>query len=171
MKPKSQQRLNLFTWGNPSRGDDAIGPRLHQIIKQWIADLSLTNVQLIEDFQLQPEHVFDIDEDACVLFIDASYQGDRAYQITEINKAEAFSYTTHSLSPEALLTLYEKIQNKAAPPAFLCSIRGYNFDFDTSLSIQAEENIKLSAQFLKKLLTSSTPLQLLQDAALGQCYA
>ncbi len=170
MEKASPQALNLFTWGNPSRGDDAIGPKLHQIIEQLIAEFSLKTV-LIEDFQLQPEHVFDISEDACIVFIDASYQGDSAYKVTPVNKAEEIGYTTHALSPEALLTLYEKTQSKPSPPAFLCSVRGYCFDFGMPLSEQAEKNIKLTAQFLKELLTSSDPLQLLQYAAEGNCYA
>ena len=160
-----RQALNLFTWGNPSRGDDAIGPKLHRIIEQLIAQLAIKNIQLIEDFQLQPEHVLDINEDACIVFIDASYQGDNAYQITAVKSTGQIGYTTHALSPSALLTLYEKTQNKAAPPAFLISVRGYCFELGCPLSKQAEENIKLTTQFLKKLLTSRKPLQLLDHAA------
>ncbi len=157
--------LNLFTWGNPSRGDDAIGPELHRITEQLIVQLAVKNIQLIEDFQLQPEHVFDIDEDACIVFIDASYQGDNAYQITAVKSTGHIGYTTHALSPSALLTLYEKTQNKASPPAFQISVRGYCFDLGSPLSRQAEENIKLTTQFLKKLLISRNPLQLLHHAA------
>ena len=171
MEKASPQALNLFTWGNPSRGDDAIGPKLHQIIEQLIAEFSLQTVQLIEDFQLQPEHVFDITEDACIVFIDASYQGDSAYRITPVSSREEIGYTTHALSPEALLTLYEKTQNKPSPPAFLFSIRGYCFDFGMPLSEQAEKNIKLATQFLKKLLTSPNPLQQLRHAAKDNNYA
>lgn len=171
MEQASAQALNLFTWGNPSRGDDAIGPKLHQIIEQLIAEFSMQTVQLIEDFQLQPEHVFDINEDACIIFIDACYQGDNAYQVTQVNSREEIGYTTHALSPQALLTLYEKTQNKASPPAFLISVRGYCFDLGSPLSNQAEENIKLTTQFLKKLLTSPDPLQLLVHAAEASCYA
>lgn len=160
-----RQALNLFTWGNPSRGDDAIGPELHRIIEQLIAQLAIKNIQLIEDFQLQPEHVFDIDQRACVVFIDASYQGDNAYQIAAVKSTGHIGYTTHALSPSALLTLYEKTQNKASPPAFLISVRGYCFDLGSPLSKQAEENIKLTTLFLKKLLTSADPLQLLHYAA------
>jgi hydrogenase maturation protease len=171
MKKPSPQALNLFTWGNPSRGDDAIGPKLHQVIEQLIAEFSLENIQLIEDFQLQPEHVFDINENACIVFIDASYQGDNAYQITPINTAEEIGYTTHALSPGALMTLYQRTQKKPSPPAFLLSVRGYCFDFGSPLSKQAEQNIKLATQFLKGLLASPTPLKLLQDTAKKNRYA
>ena len=165
MEKAYRQTLNLFTWGNPSRGDDAIGPCLHQVIKQFIEQFSLANIQLIEDFQLQPEHVCDINEDAaCIVFIDASYQGKTAYQIAPVVTAEEIGYTSHALSPATLMTLYEKTQNRQSPPAFLLSVRGYSFALGAPLSKQAEENIKLVTQFLKELLSCQDPVQLLQHA-------
>ncbi|WP_051303298.1 hydrogenase maturation protease [Psychromonas aquimarina] len=164
MEKAQQQPLNLFTWGNPSRGDDAIGPRLHQIIAQIIKQSALEHIQLIEDFQLQPEHVFDINAQACLVFIDAACQGHSAYQITPVRTTQEIGYTTHALSPGALMTIYEKTQNKAAPPAFIFSVRGYCFDLGAPLSEQAEENIHLAAHFLKELLFSQDPLSLLQQA-------
>jgi len=159
-----QPALDIFTWGNPSRGDDAIGPLLHREIEQLIAEFSLENIQLIEDFQLQPEHILDISGDACIVFIDASYQGDSAFQISQVNAAENIGYTSHALSPEALLTIYEKTQNKQSPPAFVLSVRGYCFALGAPLSKQAQKNIKAARQFLKELLFCQKPLQLLQHA-------
>lgn len=159
-----QPALDIFTWGNPSRGDDAIGPLLHLYIEQLIAEFSLENIHLIEDFQLQPEHILDISGGACIVFIDASYQGDSAFQISSVNAAENIGYTSHALSPEALLTIYEKIQNRQAPPAFMLSVRGYSFALGAPLSKQAEKNINVVRQFLTKLLFCQEPLRLLEDA-------
>lgn len=159
-----QPALDIFTWGNPSRGDDAIGPLLHRDIEQLITEFSLKNIHLIEDFQLQPEHILDISGDACIVFIDASYQGDSAFRVSQVNAAENIGYTSHALSPEALLTIYEKIQNKQAPPAFMLSVRGYSFALGAPLSKQAEENSKAASRFLTELLSCGEPLQLLQHA-------
>jgi len=163
-----QPALNIFTWGNPSRGDDAIGPLLHQKIEQLIAEFSLDNIRLIEDFQLQPEHIFDISGDACIVFIDASYQGDSAFQISQVSAAQNIGYTSHALSPEALLSVYEKIQNRQAPPAFMLSVRGYSFALGAPLSKQAQENSNAACRFLTELLSCREPLQLLQDTLLIQ---
>lgn len=163
MEKACQQALNLFTWGNPSRGDDAIGPALHQVIKELITEFSLENIQLIEDFQLQPEHVCDISEDACIVFIDASYQGKTGFQIEPVITEKGIAYTTHALSPGALMAIYAKTQNKPCPPAFLLSVRGYSFELGAPLSEQAQENITLAMQFLKELLSCQNPLQLLQQ--------
>lgn len=158
-----QQTLNLFIWGNPSRGDDAIGPTLHHYIKQFIAQFDLKYIQLIEDFQLQPEHVCDITENACVVFIDAGYQGQSPFQIEPVSAINELGYTTHALSPAALMAIYAQTQNKPCPPAFLFSVRGYTFELGDPLSKQAEENIALCKPFLKTLLCSQNPQQLLQQ--------
>ena len=165
MEKASKQALDLFIWGNPSRGDDAIGPVLHQMLAQFIMQLSLTNIQLIEDMQLQPEHCCDIREGACIVFIDASFQGDTAYQVQAVNHQEQLGYCTHALSPGALMSLYQQIQSKPCPPAFLLSVRGYHFALGAPLSKAAQANIKAAEHFLKELLTCQKPLQLLQQAA------
>lgn len=164
MEKNCQQTLNLFTWGNPSRGDDAIGPALHQFIKQFITRFALEHIQLIEDFQLQPEHVCDISDNACVVFIDASYQGESPFQIESVSAEYELGYTTHALSPAALMAIYAQTQNKPCPPAFLFSVRGYFFELGAPLSQQAQENITLATQFLTELLSCQNPRQLLQQA-------
>ncbi len=51
----------IFAVGNPSRGDDAIGPecygRLEKLLKN---EILAGSVELIEDFQLQIEHALDL---------------------------------------------------------------------------------------------------------------
>ena len=48
----------VFAVGNPSRGDDAIGPELCARLEKWLAREGLSQrVELIEDFQLNIEHV------------------------------------------------------------------------------------------------------------------
>jgi len=163
MEKACRPALNLFTWGNPSRGDDAIGPALHRFIEEFIAQSALENIQLIEDFQLQPEHVCDITDNACIVFIDARYQGERALQIEPVSAEKELSYTTHALSPGALMAIYAKTQNKPCPPAFLLSVRGYSFELGAPLSEQATENITLATLFLKELLSCQNPLQILQQ--------
>ena len=58
----------IFTWGNPSRGDDAIGPQIYDLLQQE----PLSDVDLLTDFQLQIEHAVDLENRQRVLFVDAS---------------------------------------------------------------------------------------------------
>ncbi len=57
----------VLAWGNPSRGDDAIGPAFAQAVEAWC----LPGVEVLTDFQLQIEHSLDLSGRRCVLFVDA----------------------------------------------------------------------------------------------------
>ncbi|MGZ8196374.1 MAG: hydrogenase maturation protease, partial [Methylosarcina sp.] len=59
----------LFAYGNPSRGDDALGPLLLEFVE---AHCDLAEIDLLTDFQLQIEHILDMENRALVLFADAS---------------------------------------------------------------------------------------------------
>jgi len=58
----------IFGWGNPSRGDDALGP----LFIERIESLGLPGVECLTDFQLQVENALDIQDRQCILFVDAS---------------------------------------------------------------------------------------------------
>jgi Ni,Fe-hydrogenase maturation factor len=63
--------LLVLAVGNPSRGDDALGPRLLDALHAAGADLD-GQVELLGDFQLQIEHVLDLRGRRAVLFVDAA---------------------------------------------------------------------------------------------------
>ena len=62
----------VFAVGNPSRGDDAIGPVICGRLEKWLENEGLADqFELIEDFQLQIEHAMDLQGRQLALFIDA----------------------------------------------------------------------------------------------------
>jgi len=100
----SNSGLVVLAVGNPSRGDDALGPlfleRLAELREQggnW------DGVELLTDFQLQIEHAVDLEGRALVLFVDASVSCPPPYQFTRLQPARDASYTSHALSPAAVL--------------------------------------------------------------------
>ena len=52
-------RLVVLAWGNPSRGDDALGPEFLRAA-EGIAPRGGPSVEFVTDFQLQPEHALDV---------------------------------------------------------------------------------------------------------------
>ena len=46
----------VFGWGNPSRGDDALGP----LFVDAVEAMKLPGVECLTDFQLQVEHALDL---------------------------------------------------------------------------------------------------------------
>ena len=79
----------VFGWGNPGRGDDALGPLL---IERLEAARALRpgweGVELLCDFQLQIEHALDLQGRARVLFVDASAAGEAPFAVARLAAAE-----------------------------------------------------------------------------------
>ena len=142
----------IFTWGNPSRGDDAIGPQIYELLQKQ----ALSDVDLLTDFQLQIEHVIDLENRQRVLFIDASVSAKTPFEFHPVQAAQDNSYTTHAMSPQSLLAVYEKVNRQAAPTSFMLSIRGYEFDLGLALSDKASVNLGQAINFIKQLVANNT---------------
>jgi len=139
----------IFTWGNPSRGDDAIGPLVHDLLQQE----PFEHVEILTDFQLQIEHATDLENRDYVLFVDASMSASEPFDFYKLEPLQDDTYTTHAMSPVSLLEVYKKIYIQAPPPAFMLSIRGYAFDLGLPVSGKAGDNMVKAIGFLRQLLS------------------
>ena len=122
--------LLVFGWGNPSRGDDALGP----LLIERIAALQLPGVECLTDFQLQVEHALDLENRRRILFVDASVDAAAPFAVTPIEAARDASFTTHAMTPEALMQVYVELHDEAPPPCTLLAIRGERFELGEELS-------------------------------------
>ena len=84
----------VFGIGNPSRGDDAIGPLMIERLEREQSAGRLSGVDLLTDFQLQPEHALDLRGRARVLFVDASLQRHRILSTADFMRARR-SHSQH----------------------------------------------------------------------------
>lgn len=140
-------KVVAFGWGNPSRGDDAIGPLL-------LADLeaaALPGVQTIEDFQLQIENALDMVGADLVLFLDAGTQTAAPWVFYEAQPAGVFTASTHALLPEAVLSVYRQVQGQAPPPAFVLCVRGEQFGLGEPMSEVAVERLEAAKALVRTL--------------------
>jgi len=142
----------IFTWGNPSRGDDALGTEVYDLLQKE----DLEDVDLLTDFQLQIEHAVDLESRERILFVDASIAANAPFEFYRLNPVADESYTTHAMSPESLLATYEKVNNQAPPPAFMLSIRGYEFGLGLPMSEEATANLTDALEFINRLLSKSS---------------
>jgi Ni,Fe-hydrogenase maturation factor len=101
-----------------------------------------TQAELIEDYQLQVEHVTDLRGRSAVLFIDADMSCAAPFQFSAISAAHDHSYTSHAMTPFALLHAYRQVYGMDAPESFLLRIRGYGFELGESLSAEAAANLE-----------------------------
>ena len=129
--------------GNPSRGDDAVGP----LAIEWLAEQALHGVDLLTDFQLQVEHALDLRDRSEVIFIDASLTGPAPFEFFRVDAAADQSISSHALSPAALLHAYRQLFG-APPTANILAIRGYQFDLGKALQPMASTNLEAAMAWL-----------------------
>jgi len=106
----------VFAWGNPGRGDDALGP----LFAESVEALALPGVECLCDFQLQVEHALDLRGRDRVLFVDAALDGAvdvaRPFQVGPIQARRDPSFTSHAMSPQALLQVYQELEVSTRRP-------------------------------------------------------
>lgn len=129
--------LLVFGWGNPSRGDDALGPLFVEQLPARLSTSLRQGVDRLDDFQLQVEHALDLVGRRRVLFVDASLRCAAPFEVTPIAAARDRSYSTHAMSPQAVLQVYCELYRQAPPPATLLAIRGEAFELGAPLGTAA----------------------------------
>lgn len=130
-------KLLLFGYGNPGRGDDGLGP----VLVEHISQLQLVGITCLVDMQLLIEHATDLTGFDQIIFVDADMSCQEPFEYSAVHAEKDDSYTSHALTPAALLHVYQHIRQGAAPPAFLLRIRGYRFELGDTLSAQANSNL------------------------------
>jgi len=116
----------VFGWGNASRGDDALGPLFVERLRAALA--ADAGVECLDDYQLQPEHVLDLVGRRRVLFVDASIDAAAPFETMVLEAARDASFSSHAMTPRALLQAYRDVQHEEPPPCTLLAIRGERFE-------------------------------------------
>ena len=144
--------LLVFAYGNPSRGDDALGPLLIKRLAERQRVGELLQVDLLTDFQLQVEHALDLQGRELVVFVDAAASGTEPFSFQPVRPEPDVGYTTHAMAPGAVLRVLEQVTREDAPPAWLLAIRGYAFDLGCPVSAAAAANLSQSIDHLLRTL-------------------
>jgi len=158
----------VLACGNPSRGDDALGPMLLERLACCQAQGGVSDCDLLTDFQLQVEHALDLLGRRLVIFVDAGTSGQGPYTFTQVRPEAGAEHSTHVLGPAAVLHTYlqvagqikGQIQGQIAaqtdpgpcPEAWLLAIRGYRFELGDGLSDGARANLDAASAFLETYL-------------------
>lgn len=139
----------IFGWGNPSRGDDALGP----LFVERIEALGLPGVECLTDFQLQVEHALDLQDRQCILFVDASLDCEVPYRHSRLSPARDTSFSTHAMTPEAVMQVYVDLHDEEPPPCHLLALRGAQFALGDPVSPVAEESLADALQWAREWIT------------------
>jgi hydrogenase maturation protease len=136
--------------GNPSRGDDAIGPELAARLEA----AALPGVEVITEFQLQVENALDLVGRERVIFVDAGTGTQAPFELRRVTAATDFLHTSHALSPAAVLAVFQRLNAAAVPESWLLCIRGEVFDLGEQLTSSAVGHIEAAWPALLRLCTT-----------------
>jgi hydrogenase maturation protease len=150
-------RVLLYGFGNPARGDDGLGPALAAAIEE----LGIPNTAVDANYQLTVEDAAEIAGYDAVVFADAATQGPTPFWFARIddttvqrvgNSIGSIGWTSHSVSPAQVVALARDLfASKVA--AYALGIRGYEFgDLDEALSSRAIDNLTCAVTFARKAL-------------------
>ncbi len=138
----------LFGWGNASRGDDALGPAFVERLRA----LGLPGVECLDDYQLQPEHALDLAGRTRVLFVDASISCAAPFELSVLQPKRDASFSSHAMSPAALLQAYLDVHGTPPPPATLLAIRGERFELGEPMGEAARANLEAALSWAQGFL-------------------
>ncbi len=147
-----EKRILIYGYGNPGRQDDGLGKALADVAEAWIGEQRLGNVKVDVAFQLQVEDVLKMADMDLVLFVDASMDeriGD--FSIERVTSDPEASFSAHSVPPGFIVGLYEALYG-APPPSYLIQIRGYEWELEESVTLQARHNMELAWGLVKKII-------------------
>lgn len=142
----------VFGYGNPSRGDDAIGPLLVEMLQQR---LEAPQVDFLTDFQLQIEHALDLQQRELVIFADAAVTQTDPFRFSPLAPEQDHSYSSHAMSPAALLYVYQNITGEKPPSSFLLAIKAESFELGAEPSTPALYNLHLAGEFVAEWLANA----------------
>ena len=151
-RPRSVAPVLVFGWGNPSRGDDALGPLCGA--RLCAARVPAAGVEFLDDYQLQIEHALDLVGRRRVLFIDASLNCGAPFEVTRLHAARDASFSTHAMSPQALMQVFREIQGEDPPPCTLLAIRGEQFRLGEPPSAAAMCHLDSAVQWAEAWLAA-----------------
>jgi hydrogenase maturation protease len=135
----------IFGWGNPSRGDDALGP----LFVERIEALGLPGVECLTDFQLQVEHALDLLHRERILFVDASLVTEPPFRHRRLSPARDATFSTHAITPESVMQVFVDLHDEEPPPCELLAIRGAGFELGQPLSPSAASHLDAALEWAR----------------------
>ena len=139
----------LIGYGNPGRLDDGLGPALADVFEAK----QLDGVTVDSNYQLSVEDADAIAQHDVVLFVDASVSGREPFWFDRVDPKKEVSFSSHSISPEALMDMSNNILN-GNTRGYILGIRGYEFnEFGERLSSKANENLAEAVKFVEMALS------------------
>ncbi|MBK5269785.1 MAG: hydrogenase maturation protease [Bacteroidia bacterium] len=139
-------RILIIGIGNSGRSDDGLGWKFVETLQH----LKYNFLDYEYRYQLQIEDTVLISRYDTVIFVDASHATlKNGFEIKTCAPANHYFYSSHMQSPETILYLANDLYHKY-PETYTLAISGNYWDLKTSLSKEAEKNLKSALAFFIK---------------------
>ena len=145
--PGGRPPILVIAVGNPSRGDDAVGP----LLAERLATACIPGVEVLTDYQWQVEHALDLEGRARVIFVDASCEKEAAFTVRTLSPDAGSLHTSHALSPGHVLEAFRQVTGRLPPPAILLGVRATSFELGAEPSLAAQRDSALAWEKLRSL--------------------
>lgn len=138
----TRRPLLVYGIGNVGRQDDGVGPLL---VDQVAARGVPGGVTLDSGYQLVPEDALLLSTHAAVLFVDASVDAatPHPYGLDVVAPASEIAFTSHALSPGALLSLCQRLYG-ARPDAWVLTLPAREFEVNAAPGAEAARCLALA---------------------------
>ncbi len=148
----SAKPVLVFAYGNPSRGDDALATLLiERIQQQSCIHMSGHPVKFLCDYQMQIEHVVDMQGCQRVLLVDAACNQSQMLAFYPVQAQPQTLYTTHGMTASTLLHVYQQVFAESAPLTYMLAISGQAFELGQGLSELAQQSLTEAERFFYKI--------------------
>ena len=145
---RKDRNILLLAIGNDGRADDGLGwafGRRMEAEPAFAGDVEYR-------FQLQVEDALLAAGYEVLLFVDASRTPvPGGFDCVRCHPEEAATYTTHFLTPGAVLRLCRELYD-TAPAAYLLPIQGERWDLEIGLSPEARERLERAVDWMAERL-------------------
>ena len=154
-------KILIIGIGNPGRGDDGLGPalaaRMAGVGAGELAEGAVVEIpggpSAVWKYQLNIEDAHLVKDFDVVVFADASTEGSAPVTLDEIAPAAAIAFTTHEMSPSAVLALGEELYGRM-PRGYRLAVRGYSWELREGLSAAAANNLEDALERFRRFLLS-----------------
>jgi hydrogenase maturation protease len=157
---RGHDRILLYGYGNPGRGDDGLGPALAAALDGFGGP----GVAVDANYQLTVEDAAEICAYAAVVFADAAVRGPAPFCFARVSVHSGIDagigdsspgrlgWTSHSVSPAQVVGLARGLFGSNVQ-AYTLGIRGYEFaELEEVLSAGAKENLAAAVTFAKNAI-------------------
>ena len=147
----------VLACGNPSRGDDALGPLLLERLHAWLLTAGLgRRHELIGDCQWQIEHALDLAGRELALFIDAGDMTPAPFVLQQEQASGFVAPGSHALSPAELLSDLARISSDPPPAAVVLAVRGACFELGAAPGSRALAHAEAAFALLQELCAAAS---------------